>query len=146
LKRVTRAICKALRNRVIGYAFFVGNKASQRFGAYGLARSSADPPQMDFTPTTKMQIASTSKVLTGLATVSLLQKQIDNKILAYLPSDWKPLLPAGHPTRNMTFRELVSQKSGVMQYYASANGQDYTSLKAFFTQAIANPNAGYYCP
>ena len=146
LKLVARAICTALRNKVVGYAFFVGNKTSQRFGAYGLARTSADPPQMDFTPTTKMQIASASKVLTGLATVALLQGQIDTNIFSYLPSDFQSAMPMNHPTRNMKFRELVSQKSGVQQYYAGPNGQDYASLKAFFTQPIATPNAPRFCP
>src|SRR5262249_54127543 len=106
----------------------------------------ADPPQRDFTPTTKMQIASASKALTGLAAVALLQGQIDTKIFSYLPSDFKSALPMNHPTRAISFRELVSQKSGVQQYYAGPNGQDYASLKAFFTQGIVNPSAPYTCP
>jgi len=151
LNKVAQSICRQLRNKVVGYAFYIGNKAVHRTGAYGKAKTAADPPAKDFTPHTKMQIASASKVLTGLATTRLLKDlengaTIDNTIFSTLPSDWQSKLPAGHLVRSITFRELVSQKSGVQQYYASSNGQDYASLQQFFTQPLPNPNAPRTCP
>jgi CubicO group peptidase (beta-lactamase class C family) len=156
LTKVAQSICKQLRGKVVGYAFYIGNKAVHKTGAYGLAKTAADPPEAAFTPHTKMQIASTSKVLTGLATVRMMKDlqngaTIDNTIFSTLPSDWQSLLPAGHLVRSIKFRELVSQKSGVQQYYARSNPadyhtlQDYDSLKQFFTQPIANPNAAPQC-
>ena len=151
LNKVAQSICRQLRNKVVGYAFYIGNKAVHRMGAYGKAKTAADPPAKDFQPYTKMQIASASKVLTGLATVRQMKDlesgaTIDNTIFNALPADWQTKLPPGHLVRAITFRELVSQKSGVQQYYASANGQDYASLQQFFTQALPNPNAAPTCP
>ena len=155
INQVNRSIYKQLACKVVGYASFVGDRISGprgRFDAFGKARTGADPPAVDLTPTTKMQIASTSKVLTALAAIKTLNNNqvrvrknpLDSPAYTFFPSDWT--LPANSIVKQITFREFLSQTSGVQQYYASASGQDYNSLKQFFTQMISNPNAPATCP
>jgi len=147
INQVARSIYKQLACKVVGYSFFVGDKLSGprgRFDAYGKARTSLNPPETDFAPTTKMQIASASKVLTALAGMRVFGNNIDNMAFNNFPSNWT--LPANTIVKNITFREFLSQTSGVQQYYASAIGQDFNSLQTFFTQTISNPNAPRTCP
>jgi hypothetical protein len=62
----------------------------------------------------------------------------------FFPSNWT--VPAASIVRNITSRELVSQTSGVKQYYAGSGGQTYANLQAFFTQPIPDPGAASWCP
>jgi hypothetical protein len=55
-------------------------------------------------------------------------------------------LPVDGIAKKIEVIEFVSQKSGVQQYYAGPNGQDFDSLKAFFTQPIKDPGAARTCP
>jgi len=147
LPAVAASIHKQLDCCTVGYAFFVGNAltgATAVFGSHGQAVTAANAPAAKFTPETQMQIASTSKVLTALTALKVLGSNINKPASLYFPQDWT--LPANSIVKSITVRRFVSQTSGVMQYYASSSGQDYASLKAFFTQTIANPNAPYYCP
>ncbi len=106
--------------------------------------TAANAPAANFTPETQMQIASTSKVLTALAALKVMSSNINKPAALYFPPSWT--LPSNSIVKSITARQFVSQTSGVMQYYASSSGQDYASLKAFFTQNIPNPNAPFYCP
>jgi CubicO group peptidase (beta-lactamase class C family) len=143
---VARSIYKQLACRTVGYAFFVGDKTSGDhgiFGAYGQARTSANPPAADFTPTTKMQIASTSKVLTALTGVRVFGNKLDTMAFPSFPSNWTA---QNNLVKNITLRQFLSQTSGVQQYYASSAGQDFNSLKTFYMQQLPNPNAAPTCP
>ena len=147
LSAVARSIYKQIACKVVGYAFFVGDKTSGArglFGAFGQARTNLNPPAADFTPTTKMQIASTSKVLTALTGVRVFGNQLDGLAFTSFPSNWT--LPQNTIVKNITFRQFLSHTSGVQQYYASQSGQDFNSLQTFFTQPIPNPNAPATCP
>ncbi|HSP14272.1 MAG TPA: serine hydrolase domain-containing protein [Thermoanaerobaculia bacterium] len=142
---VARSIYKQLACRVVGYAFFVGDKTSGThgvFGAYGKARTGADPAA-DFKPETKMQIASTSKVLTALTGVRVFGNKMDNMAFPSFPSNWTA---QNNLVKNITLRQFLSQTSGVQQYYASSAGQDFNSLKTFYMQPLPNPNAAPTCP
>lgn len=147
INQVARSVYKQIACKVVGYALFVGDKVTgprSRFDAFGKARKSINPPETDFSPTTKMQIASSSKVLTGLATIRVMGNKIDSPAFTSFPSNWT--LPQNTIVKNITPRQLVSQTSGVQQYYAGNNGQDFASLQTFFTQTISNPNAPRTCP
>jgi CubicO group peptidase (beta-lactamase class C family) len=147
LNDVADSIHSQLACHVVGYAFFVGNTTSGYkgvFGAYGKARTNANPPAANFTQTTKMQIASTSKVLTALMGIRELGSTINNPAYTYFPSSWH--VPQDSIVRNITFRQFLSQTSGVQQYYAGDLGQTYDNLKAFFTQTLSNPGAPRSCP
>jgi CubicO group peptidase (beta-lactamase class C family) len=147
LNQVARSVYKQIGCKVVGYAFFAGDSTSgsrARYDAFGKARKSINPPETDFAPTTKMQIASSSKVLTALTTIRVMGSKIDSPAFTNFPSNWA--LPQNSIVKNITSRQLVSQTSGIQQYYAGNKGQDFASLQAFFTQPVPNPNAAYTCP
>ncbi len=147
LPAVQASIKKQLDCKVVGYAFFVGNSLTgpkSLFGAYGKARTSADAPAKNFAVTTKMQIASTSKVLTTLNAYRVLSSTMNQPAFTYFPPSWT--LSSNSIVKQIAFRDFLSQSSGVMQYYASSAGQDYASMKTFFTPNLPNPNAAFSCP
>lgn len=129
--QMAKNIRKELDGRVVGYAFVVGQYP--RFGANGWARTFANGKPVPFTPTTKITVASVSKLVTALAAVRVLAKAgktVNAKIGPYLPSDWK----VSAYVKNLTFRRLLNQTSGIKNY---GNGpQDYLALKALFTRPV----------
>jgi CubicO group peptidase (beta-lactamase class C family) len=147
LNQVARSVFKQIGCKVVGYALFVGDKTTGShaiYDAFGQARTSSSPPARDFTPTTPMQIASSSKVLTGITAFKAMGGKFDQPAFKFFPSNWA--VPSAL-VQKITSRELVSMTSGVQQYYAGATGgQSYANLQAFFTQPIPNPGAPYLCP
>jgi CubicO group peptidase (beta-lactamase class C family) len=144
LNDVARSIHKQIGCKVVGYAFFVGDQIDTRrgvFGAFGKARTSLNPPETDFAPTTEMQIASASKVLTALAGVRVFGAKLEDAAFKYFPSNWTP---ANTVVKNITLRQFLSQTSGVKQYYTTAGGDDFAALQAFFSQNL--PNASSVAP
>ena len=86
-----------------------------------------------FLPSTKIPVASVSKVVTALAAIRVLAKNnvsLDSGIGGHLPSDWT----LDSHVSSITFRELLSHRSGIKDY--GNNSQDYATLKAFFTQSV----------
>jgi CubicO group peptidase (beta-lactamase class C family) len=147
IHRVARSIYKMIGCKVVGYAFFVGDglDASRRiFGGFGEARTSLTPPETWFAPSTKMQIASSSKVLTALAGIRVLGARLDEPAYSYFPSDWR--MPPTSIVKNITFRQFLSQTSGVQQYYTSSLYATADALEEFFTQPLPNPDAPKSCP
>jgi CubicO group peptidase (beta-lactamase class C family) len=143
LPAVAASIHKQLDCNVMGYAFFVGNAltgAKAVFGSYGQARTAANPPKAKFTPDSKMQIASTSKVLTALATLKVMGSNVNKPANNWFPPGWS--LPANSFVKQITVRRFISQTSGVMKY--DAGQEDDASLKTFFSQNY-DPNAAYNC-
>jgi len=139
LNQVARNVYSRLGCNVVGYALFVGDEPTgprEIMDAFGQARTSLNPPQTIFTPTTRMQIASSSKVLTALAAIKVLGANLDKPAANFFPSDpsWK--LPQGSIVGGITSRRFVSQESGVMPY--SAGTENDESLRQFFT---GNPAA-----
>jgi CubicO group peptidase (beta-lactamase class C family) len=133
-------IAARLDGKVVGYACTVG---SASIGAYshGDARTSANPPARMFLPSTKIPVASVSKVVTALAAIRVLAKNnvsLDSGIGGHLPSDWK-LDPH---VASITFRELLSHRSGIKDY--GNNDQSYATLKTFFTQSV-DPTKNTMC-
>jgi CubicO group peptidase (beta-lactamase class C family) len=139
LGAAARELHQRLDCRVVGYSFFIGR--SDRFGQFGKARTAADGPARDFTSSTKMPVASVSKLVTTLAALRVLQKNnvpLNSAIDRFLPSDWK----ADSTVKNITFEQLLSHTSGVMDY--GNNAQDDATLKKFFTQKV-NVNSRTTC-
>jgi CubicO group peptidase (beta-lactamase class C family) len=125
-------IRKALDGNVVGYTFFVG--VYPRFEASGQARTNIDGFR-DFTPTTKVTVASVSKIVTAIAAARILAKNsvsVNAKIGAFLPSDWA----VSAYVKNITFAQLLGQRSGIRDYGNVSN--DYATLKTFFTQSVSN--------
>jgi CubicO group peptidase (beta-lactamase class C family) len=147
LNDVVRSVYKQIGCKVVGYALFVGDKTSGPRGVYdafGLARTKATGSTVAFTPSTPMQIASSSKVLTGITALKVMGPKFEQNAFQFFPSTWT--VPAASIVRNITSRELVSMTSGVKQYYAGVGGQTYANLQAFFTQTLTNTSAVFPCP
>ncbi len=130
---VYRNVSARLDGNVVGYAVTVG-KASIGAYSHGYARTSANAPAKLFLPSTKIGVASVSKVITALAAIRVIGNApnitLDSGIGGHLPSDWT-LDPN---VASITFRQLLSQRSGIKDY--GNNDQSYATLKAFFTQNV----------
>jgi CubicO group peptidase (beta-lactamase class C family) len=125
-------IATRLNGKVVGYACTVG---SALLGAYshGEARTNANAPSRMFLPSTKIPVASVSKVVTTLAAIRVLAKNcisLDSGIGGHLPSDWH----LDSHVAAITFRQLLSHRSGIKDY--GNNDQSYATLKNFFTQSV----------
>jgi len=125
-------IAARLDGKVVGYACTVG---SASLGAYshGQARTSANAPARMFLPSTKIPVASVSKVVTALAAIRVLAKHnvsLDSGIGGHVPSDWQ----LDSHVATITFRQLLSHRSGIKDY--GNNDQSYATLKNFFTQSV----------
>ena len=129
---VYKNIAAKLNGKVVGYACTVG---SAKLGAYshGEARTNANAPSRMFLPSTKINVASVSKVVTALAAIRVLAKNcvsLDSGIGGYLPGDWQ----LDSHVAAITFRQLLSHRSGIKDY--GNNSQSYDILKNFFTQSV----------
>jgi len=125
-------IATRLEGKVVGYACTVG-RASLGAYSYGQARTSANAPARMFLPSTKIPVASVSKVVTTLAAIRVLTNHnisLDSGIGGHVPSDWQ----LDSHVSSITFRELLSHRSGIKDY--GNNSQDYATLKNFFTQPV----------
>ena len=141
---VAKSIRSQLDGKVVGYAFFLAGCSSMRSEAYGSAQTNADSAT-GFTPTTKMQVASVSKVITALAAIRViaekqrtdpsLKQGLDSPIGPYLPT-WNWGNQNGVPS--ITFRQLLSQTSGVRNY--GNFSMDYSTLKKFFSKPVVAGN------
>lgn len=131
--QIARNIHKQLDGHTVGYAFFAGRYP--KYGSHGKARTSVDGTAHDFTPTTKITVASVSKLVTAIAAVRILDRHnvsLDDAIGPYLPANWS----ASNYVKNIKFSQLLSHTSGIKDY-GNVN-QDYAALKAFFTQSVSN--------
>jgi CubicO group peptidase (beta-lactamase class C family) len=143
---IGRSIFRQLGCKSVGYAYFIGRNAQDGvFNAYGFARTPANGGQsVDYTPATKMEVASVSKVVTMLTALRSLDAHhidIGSPMYKYLPSDWQSSLSS--TVKKITFRGLLSQSSGIKDY--GNYGNDYAGLKTFFTQPIST-SANTPCP
>ncbi|MDN5768096.1 MAG: serine hydrolase, partial [Humibacillus sp.] len=121
-----------LDDKVVGYACAVGGPVMSTY-SHGLARSHADEPARPFLPSTKIGVASVSKMVTALAAIRVLaehQVSLDSGIGQYLPKDWD----LDSHVASITFRQLLSHHSGIKDY--GNVEQSYSTLKTFFTQHV----------
>jgi CubicO group peptidase (beta-lactamase class C family) len=137
---VYRNIQSRLEGKVVGYACCAGADSIGAF-SYGYARTNANSPAKPFLPSTKIPMASVSKVVTALAAIRVLAKKnigLDSGIGGHLPSDWH----LDSHVSSITFRQLLSHRSGIKDY--GNNSQDYATLKKFFTQKV-DPTKNTQC-
>jgi len=137
----------AFENQSVGYSYAIAVGGQlERFGAGGLgdegfARTSADPPETQQSPTKEMNIASISKPITAVALLRLMEANgvgPDDSIAPYLPPSWTKgaCIPEGQCSSDLTFRDLLTHRSGLD---ANNNGPyDYASLRTYVEQGV-NP-------
>lgn len=144
IAQMNRSIYKQLACKVVGASWFVGRDLKHgKFGAFGEARTDANAPAAAYTPNTKMEVASVSKVVTMLTAVNSLAAHgiaLNTPMWSKLPTDWQTLLDPA--VKKITYQQLLSQSSGIKNY--GNFGNDYAGLKTFFTQAV-NPNGSATC-
>ena len=147
-----RIVHNTLACRVVGYSLTLRGKDSLQISrSYGAARTSANISRVAYNTSTKITVASVSKLVTALAAIRVLEDwkartpafqdpdALNSPIGPFLPSDWTvdPIISS------ITFRQLLGHRSGIMDY---GNGpQDYFTLKDFFTQTPINPNSTTTC-
>ena len=138
---VERNLKAALDGHVVGYGYFVGRDPGFFEGGGGKARVKADG-DVPFTADTKITVASVSKLITAIAAVRLLDAKgvsLDAGIGPMLPDDFT----AGSYVQHITYRQLMSQRSGVKDYGNIV--QDYAALKSFYGQTVS-PTGNTSCP
>ena len=131
-----------LNTTTVGWAAMIGSPQNATSFAHGYARTAANAPAQPFLPSTKWQTASTSKVLTALTTIVLVDKlpnqrgnALNIQIGNYLPQGWT--VATGVP--EITFGQLLSHTSGIPDY---GGGRTYDQLRQYFQTVKLNPNPG----
>ena len=128
-----------IKDKVMGYSYQIYNGNSAIYtGIWNWSKSPAEGNK-GWTVDTRMHIASTSKLMTAIGMVKLLDKKgisLDASINAYLPTYWT----RGVGSSSITFRQLLQHRSGL----SGENSRcDYAFMKA---QIAKGPNvmAGTY--
>jgi Beta-lactamase len=137
------AVFESLRGRLIGnavgWAAVIGSPSNVTSFAQGYARTTADSPEQLFLPSTKWQTASTSKVLTAITTIAIVDKlpkpssgnSLDIQIKNYLPDGWQ----VATAVQQITFGELLSHTSGIQE---EGGGMTYDQLQQYFENPSLN--------
>ncbi len=99
-----------------GYAIWVnGQPYTKAKGGGGMARYPVDAPALNYASTTRQDVASSTKFVTALTVMRLLErngKSTSELVWPYLPSYFK-----SHPDfKKLRFVHLLSHTSGVVQY------------------------------
>jgi hypothetical protein len=117
-----RNLRAALAGKTVGYAYSIGNEGKvDRQAGVGSARVTPDNPVTPQSATKVMTVASISKPVTAAATLRLLEQKhisVDSPIGQWLPVAWK----RGTGVDSITFRELMTHRSGLLQNYQTATG------------------------
>ncbi len=117
-----RNLRAALGGKTVGYAYSIGQAGQlDRQAGVGSARVAPDNPVAAQSATKVMTVASISKPVTAAATLRLLEQKgisVDSPIGPWLPEAWK----RGAGVDGITFRELMTHRSGLLQNYQTATG------------------------
>jgi len=133
LSKLRSGVSSRLSGKVVGYVAYVGMSPFD-FIDQGLARTNADPPNLQMFPTLSINVASVSKVLTTIGVLKSLAAHglsLDTKIAPYLYPDWV----RGQNIDTITFKDLLTHKSGFRE---PPCGQFtvYSELKAQIAQGV----------
>jgi beta-lactamase family protein len=117
-----RNLRAALDRKTVGYAYSIGKEGKlERQAGVGSARVSPDNPVTPQSATKVMTVASISKPVTAAVTLRLLEQKhipVDSPIGQWLPEAWK----RGAGVDGITFRELMTHRSGLLQNFQTATG------------------------
>lgn len=114
-------IKEELKALTTGYAYSIsqnGQQVSEYFLPSGFAISAGDGGPVPFTATREVNIASVMKPITAAAVLQLIEKHpnpavtVDSLIADFLPPNWE----VGPGSDELTFRDLLSQQSGLPDY------------------------------
>jgi len=118
LDAMAQHIQQKLNGNAVGYAYAI-TQSGQLKKAKGVGWAKRPPDGGEaIKSTTRMNVASVTKNVTAVATLQLLEElglSIDSKIAKWLPGDW----PKGPGISELTFRHLLTHKSGAKQKFNS---------------------------
>ena len=139
------------QNKPLGYAFVVSRPTQTSVArAGGSARLQQDPPELPMSVDVKYNVASVSKDITAAAVMTLLNdtdikqqdlsldEKLDEKIVDYLPYNWKP----GPGVDSITFRQALKHRTGIR---CTPDFVDYQNLKQCLAQGIVVENKDLSC-
>lgn len=112
--------------KVAGYGYTIfheGNIYYRGNGGGGWLRRPVDAPSVLHSAQQRQDIASSTKFVTALATIALLEKydmSLGEAVYKYLPTNWKP----SESFKELTFERLLSHRTGLIKY-----GGDWEELK-----------------
>lgn len=117
--------------------------------AGGMARTSEDAPARSMSTSDRLEIASCSKTINAIATLSVLEQygiSIDASIIDYVPPSWNPDPSIG----DISFWELLSHNSGLAKtaeldaLLDGAPGQHSVLARATLEGGVINPGVKDY--
>lgn len=130
---LNKQLKQRLDGNCIGYAYVINVKGNVlTFNSGGKGRLQQDAPEKALTVYDKMNPASLSKTVTGIAMIHCLDKHgisVEDSIYKYLPSDWT----FGNLAKTITFRNLLEHRSGIRgtMYWVR-----YTDLKDMMAAGV----------
>ncbi len=104
-------------DNIMGYAYTVNynGEANADVGFGGWARSTLEDSPLLYFPSTRIEVASVSKIITTVATLQLLEQVygdidygLDRPLMSFLPTDWG----TGDNVEWITMRHLLRHTSG----------------------------------
>lgn len=123
-----------------GYAIIHGRRVVAS-GAGGWARNEHNPPALQFSANTRLDLASCTKFLTAITTLDALEKRgltVEEPIGNWLPTDWNV-----HPdVAKLTFRQVLAHQSG-LQKIGGAYGDLQQTCELPPTAALGYNNVNY---
>lgn len=133
---------------VEGYCYAVGQNGQIVAEGYGLARgpNEAQNPNAAFTPNTRSNLASVSKVITGIALEVLIQKYpyitLDTPFWPLIAN----MVPYPDPSvKVVTLRNLANMMSGLVPDSGPLDGDLWSYLNTYLLQPLAGtPGVTYY--
>ena len=145
---------KTFDGKAIGYAYAINqNGQFKRSGANGYAIRArdvngilVDPQGVKHHEQLRMNTASVSKPITAVTVLRLIQENkvpgypnltIESKVAPFLPTTWKQ----GNRVADLTFRELLSQYSGM--WIVPGGATDTASLKSWIFNGVTRKKSDY---
>lgn len=118
-----------LNDQVMGYAYVILRDGEVAFEGTGGLASNATDGERTMSTEYPMHIASVSKWVTTLTTLSILEENdisSNTSVAPYFPADWT----LGPGIESLTFMDLLAQRGGLNQYGSNSfNANRYDSLK-----------------
>jgi CubicO group peptidase (beta-lactamase class C family) len=130
-----------LTGKCVGFGYFISYNNGEKiyFGSGGEGRRPQDPPAQVFSIFKRMNIASMSKTITGVAAVKLLNNKgisLDTAIASWLPADWT----IGTNSNLITFGDLLNHTSGIRADLEVT----YENLKTAVAMGVSLSDRGIY--
>lgn len=115
-----------MNGKVSGYGYAIYHEGAVYYrnkGGGGWARRPVDAPAREHGAFERQDIASSTKFITALATVAVLEKynmSLSEPVYHYLPFSWKP----SETFKKLTFERLLAHRTGLIKY-----GGEWNQLK-----------------